>query len=66
MTARQEYRDIMNGVEYNLPGSVSNNDFREGVYDTDQAAATGTTSRIRALLYVCQDESLDEIPNTST
>jgi len=46
------YTDIINGDSYTLPGAVPANGFREGVYDTAQVAATGSTARIRALLYI--------------
>ena len=56
------YVDIMNGTQYDLPGAEPTNGFREGVYDPDQATDTGTTSRIRALLYVWQNETLPTAP----
>ena len=61
----QKYVDIINGEQYDLPATEPSNGFREGVYNTTQAAATGTTSRIRALLYVWQYEALKAIPTTS-
>ena len=66
MTTTQKYVDIMNGTQYDLPGSEPTNGFREGVYDPDQATDTGTTSRIRALLYVWQAEALNITPSITT
>lgn len=60
--SRSSYTDIIDGNVYTLPNDVPTNGFREGVYNNTQLAATGTTSRIRALLYVWQAKTLLEDP----
>lgn len=66
MAAGTVYTDIIDGNEYDLPSETPTNGFREGVYDTDQATATGSTARIRALLYVWQETTLPSAPLSTT
>ncbi len=66
MAAVTQYTDIIDGNPYNLPSGVPTNGFREGVYDTSQATATGSTARIRALLYVWQKSTLPSAPVSAT
>ncbi len=60
------YTDIINGTGYNLPQAAPTNGFREGVYDTAQATATGSTARIRELLYIWQQSVLPSAPTTTS
>lgn len=66
MAASTVYTDIIDGNEYGLPSQEPTNGFREGVYNTAQATATGSTARIRALLYIWQNKTLPSAPLSTT